>query len=115
MKRTDDFICFFPRGSYTPTRWALFSILPFIYCDKFLGGDVRLVDPLIVSRRIALPSHEILQLPSSAEVAIPGDPFGFPLFLPFHSFGRQFKEVGSMFIGLLVWHKEGCMKHIMDS
>jgi len=60
MKRADDFICSFPQGSYTPTRWALFPVLPFVYRDKFLHGDVRLVDPLIVSRRIALPPHKVL-------------------------------------------------------
>src|SRR5712671_3879373 len=27
----DDFVCSFPRGSYTPARWAFFSVFPFIY------------------------------------------------------------------------------------
>src|SRR5712671_2850901 len=115
MKRADDFVCSFPRGSYTPTRQALFSILPFIYCNKFFGGDVGLVNPLVVSGRITLPSHKILKLLSSAEVAFSEDLFNFPLFLPFNQFGRWFEEVSSVFVGLLVQCKEGCVKHIMDS
>src|SRR5712671_4206189 len=27
----DDLVCSFPRGSYTPARWAFFSVFPFIY------------------------------------------------------------------------------------
>src|SRR5712671_3498968 len=115
MKRADDFVCFSPRGSYTPTRWTLFSILPLVYCDEFVCGDVGLINPLIVSGRIVLPSYEVLWLLSSAEVAFPEDLFDFPLFLPFDQFGRWFEEVSSVFVGLLVWHKEGCVKHIVDS
>src|SRR5712671_3242280 len=44
----DNFVCPFPRGSYTPTRWALFSIFPFVYRYQIVGRDVGLVDPLIV-------------------------------------------------------------------
>src|SRR5712671_7447857 len=115
MKRADNFICFFPRGSYTPTRRALFSILPFVYCDQFFCGDVGLVDPLIVSGRIVLPSYKVLQLLSSAEVAFSKDLFNFPFFLPFDQFGRWFEKIGSVFVGLLVRRKEGCVKHVMDS
>src|SRR5712671_2281966 len=28
----NDFVCPFPRGSYTPTRRALFSVFPFVHC-----------------------------------------------------------------------------------
>src|SRR5712671_2210938 len=115
MMRADDFVCFFPRGSYTPTRWALFSILPFVYCDQFFCSDVGLIDPLIVSGRIVLPSHKVLQLLSSAEVAFSEDLFDFPFFLPFDQFGRWFEEVGSVFVGLLVRRKEGRVKHVVDS
>src|SRR5712675_1032306 len=115
MKRADDFVCFFPRGSYTPTRWALFSILPLVYCDEFVSSDVGLIHPLIVSGRIVLPSYEILRLPSSAEVAFSEDLLDFPFFLPFDQFGRWFEEVGPMFVGLLVRRKEGCVKHVVDS
>src|SRR5712675_1039795 len=31
MDGADDLVCSFPRGSYTPTRWALFSVFSFIY------------------------------------------------------------------------------------
>src|SRR5712672_717170 len=48
-KGANDFVCFFPRGSYTPSRWALFSILTFVYFHEFVGRDVGLVDPLVVS------------------------------------------------------------------
>src|SRR5882757_8454147 len=27
----DDLVCFFPRGSYTPARWALFPVFSFVY------------------------------------------------------------------------------------
>jgi len=50
LDRVDDFVCFFPWGSYTPLRWALFSILSLVYLHKFIGRDVGLVNPLIVSR-----------------------------------------------------------------
>src|SRR5712672_126422 len=33
----DGFVCPFSRGSYTPARWALFSVLPFVYRDQFVG------------------------------------------------------------------------------
>src|SRR5712671_3388185 len=56
----DDLVCFFPRGSYTPARWALFSVLPFVYFHEFVGRNVGLVNPLIVSGRVVLPSYEIL-------------------------------------------------------
>ena len=48
-------------------------------------------------------------------MAFPEDLFDFPLFLSFDQFGRWFKEVCSVFVGLLVWRKEGCVKHIVDS
>src|SRR5712671_3254071 len=115
MKRADDFVCFFPRGSYTPTRRALFSILPLVYCDKFISSDIGLIHPLIVSGRIVLPSNEVLWLLSSAEVAFSEDLFNFPLFLSFDQFGRWFEEIGSVFFGLLVRRKEGCVKHVVDS
>src|SRR5712671_4105337 len=115
MKRADDFVCFSPWGSYTPTRWALFSILPFVYCDQFFCSDVGLIDPLIVSGRIVLPSYKVLQLLSSAEVAFPEDLFDFPFFLPFDQFGRWFEEVCPVFISLLVWRKERCVEHVVDS
>jgi len=114
-KRADDFVCSSPRGSYTPLRWALFSVFSFVYLHEFVGRDVGLVDPLIVSGRVVLPSYEILQFLSSAEVALSEDLFDFPFFLPFDQFGRWFEEVCSVFFGLLVWRKEGCVKHIVDS
>jgi len=114
-KRADDFVCSSPWGSYTPARWALFSILPLVYCDEFVSSDVGLVNPLIVSGRIVLPSYKISQLLSSAKVAFSEDLFDLPLFLPFDQFGRWFEEVGSVFVGLFVRRKEGCMKHVVDS
>src|SRR5712671_3948993 len=45
----DSLVCLFPRGSYTPARWALFSVFPFVYCYQVVGRDLGLVDPLIVS------------------------------------------------------------------
>src|SRR5712672_1182216 len=56
----DNLVCFFPRGSYTPARWALFSVLPFVYLHEFVGRDVGLVNPLIVSGGVVLPSYEVL-------------------------------------------------------
>src|SRR5712671_7034234 len=115
MKRADDFVCFVPRGSYTPTRRALLSILPLVYCDEFVSSDVGLVHPLIVSGRIVLPSYEVLRLLSSAKVTFSEGLFNFPLFLPFDQFGRWFEEIGSVFVGFPIWRKEGCVKHIVDS
>jgi len=76
----DDLVCLFPRGSYTPTRRALFPILSFVYRDQFVGRDVGLVDPLIVSGRVAFPPYKILLFLPSAEVAFSEDLFDFPLF-----------------------------------
>src|SRR5712671_3959154 len=45
----DSLVCLFPRGSYTPSRWALFSVFPFVYRYQVVGCDFGLVDPLIVS------------------------------------------------------------------
>src|SRR5712671_203909 len=115
VKRSDDFVCLFPRGSYTPSRWALFSVFSFVYLHEFVGRDVGLVDPLIVSGRVVLPSYEILQFLSSAEVALSEDLFDFPFFFSFDQFGGRFEEVCSVFFGFLVWRKEGCMKHVVDS
>src|SRR5712672_520182 len=111
----DGFVCLFPRGSYTPTRWALFSILPLVYCDKFVCSDIGLIHPLVVSGRIVLPSYEVLRLLSSAEVAFSEDLFNFPLFLSFDQFGRWFKEIGSVFVGLFVRRKKRRVKHVVDS
>src|SRR5712671_7604731 len=69
----DDFICPFPWGSYTPTRRALFPIFPFVYRDQVVGHDIGLVDPLIVSGRIAFPPYKGLLLLSLAEVAFSED------------------------------------------
>jgi len=48
-------------------------------------------------------------------VAFSEDLLNFPLFLPFDQFGGWFKEVCPVFVGLLVWRKEGCVKYVMDS
>src|SRR5712671_4446101 len=45
----DSLVCLLPRGSYTPVRWALFSVFPFVYHYQVVGRDLGLVDPLIVS------------------------------------------------------------------
>src|SRR5712671_530161 len=111
----DNFGCPFPWGSYTPTRWALFSVLPFVYLYEFVGRNVGLVDPLIVGGRVVLPSYEILQFLSSAEVALSEDLFDFPLFFSFDQFRWRFQEVCSVFVGFLVQRKKGCVKHVVDS
>jgi len=64
--------------------------------------EIVAVDPLIVGGRVAFPPHQILEFPSSAEVAFAEDLFYFPLFLPFDDFGRRFEEVRAMFGGFLV-------------
>src|SRR5712672_2573531 len=56
----DNLVCSFPRGSYTPARWALFSVLPFVYLYEFVGRDVGLVNPLIMGGRVVLPSYKVL-------------------------------------------------------
>src|SRR5712671_1675295 len=45
----DSLVCPFPRGSYTPARWVLFSVFPFVYRYQVVSRDLGLVDPLIVS------------------------------------------------------------------
>jgi len=45
----DSLVCPFPWGSYTPARWVLFSVFPFVYRYQVVGHDLGFVDPLIVS------------------------------------------------------------------
>jgi len=70
-----------------------------VFCDEFVGVEVPLSDPLIVCWRVAFPPHQILDLPSAAEVAFSEDLFYLPFFLPFDDFGRWFNEVRTMFGG----------------
>src|SRR5712672_3850211 len=115
VKRADDFVCFSPRGSYTPLRWALFSVFSFVYLHEFVGRDVGLVDPLVVRGRVVLPSYEILQFLSSAEVALSEDLFDFPFFFSFDQFRWRFQKVCSVFVGFLIRREKGCVKHVVDS
>jgi len=84
-----------PRGSYTPSR-DLFAV---VFRDEFVGVEVPVVDPLIVRWRVAFPPHQVLDLLSSAKVALSEDLFHLPLFLPFDDFGRRFNEVWTVFGG----------------
>src|SRR5712671_3126837 len=111
----DNLVCSLPRGSYTPARWALFSVLPFVYLYEFVGRDVGLVDPLIMSGWVVLPSYEVLYFLSSAEVAFAEDLFNFPFFFSFDQFRWRFQEICSVFIGFLVRREKGCVKHVVDS
>jgi len=73
------------------------SILPLVDLDQIVGGHVLLVNPLVVGRRVALPSDQVLQSFSSPEVTLLEDLFDFPFFFSFDDVRRGFEEVLSVF------------------
>src|SRR5712672_2575180 len=81
-------------------------VLPLKDPNQVVSSHVLLVYPLVMGRRVALPSDQELQLLAATKDPFVQDLFDFPLLFSFDDVGRWFQEVFAVFHCFLIWGEQ---------